>query len=491
MQLVRRAGCASKIPQADLKRILGALPDLNDPNVILGTAAGDDAGVYVLPSGTLIVQTVDVFTPCVDDPYLFGQIAAANSLSDVYAMGGRPLTALSIVGFPIETVEDSILSEMLRGGLEKLTEAGCALIGGHSVNDEELKLGFAVTGVVERENLKARDTAQPGDMLVVTKPLGTGVVSFAAQIGRMSEEVLAEVGASMAELNRDAAELMTACSAHACTDITGFGLAGHLLEMARGSGVDVEVDLSALPVFAAAVECLEADVIPGAVERNQEYAMAWVEVDGGDVSAHLPILCDPQTSGGLMVALPASAATGYVEALRGRGHSAGSIVGRVIEKKDSRLESRIRVIHPRLEHRFGRKGLKERSMNEKIDNRSAAVAIRPDVSQQGDSCCAEGGAVSMSESGGTHDLDSAALFSDFMKQASADGRIDRRTKKLMAVALSVAQRCESCVRIQMQSALDMGISKEELDEAAWMGIAFAGAPAKMLYDQVRSATFRS
>jgi selenide,water dikinase len=247
-RLVRKAGCASKIGQADLLRVLGNLPLVADPNGLLGTTAGDDAGVYQIDDGRALVQTVDVFTPCVDDPYLFGQIAAANSLSDVYAMGGKPITALSIIGFPIDTLDGAIMESMLRGGIDKLEEAGCALIGGHSINDDEIKFGFAVTGLIDAGAVVPRDMARPGDVLVLTKPLGTGMIAFAAQLGLVSEACIEETGQWMATLNKDAAELMVQYGAHACTDITGFALAGHLVEMVRKSGVDAEIDLSAIPV---------------------------------------------------------------------------------------------------------------------------------------------------------------------------------------------------------------------------------------------------
>ena len=225
--------------------LLLSLPAAGQP---VGGPAGDDAGVYRLDERAALVQTVDVFAPCVDDPFLFGQIAAANSLSDVYAMGGRPLTALSIVGYPIDRFDSAMLERMLRGGALKLQEAGCALLGGHSVNDEEIKFGFAVTGLIDPARIVARDTPQPGDRLVLTKPLGTGMIAFAAQIGRASPQCLRATGEAMAALNRDAAELMIELGAHACTDITGFGLAGHLAEMARRGRVRIRLDLESLPV---------------------------------------------------------------------------------------------------------------------------------------------------------------------------------------------------------------------------------------------------
>ena len=339
-QHVHKAGCASKIGQEDLLDILSKLPAVNDPAVRVGTAAGDDAGVYKLSDGLALVQTVDVFTPCVDDPYVFGQIAAANSVSDVYAMGGRPITALSIIGFPIETLGGGPMEAMMRGGIDKLNEAGCALIGGHSINDEEIKFGFAVTGLIHPDRVVCRDRAKPGDVLVLTKPLGTGMLAFAAQIERVTPEVFAEAQVGMATLNKDAAEGMVELGAGAATDVTGYGLAGHLVEMARNSGVDVEIRVPELPLYEGVERCLADGVMPGAVERNQAYAMRWVE----KATAHpaLPVVFDPQTSGGLLVALAPEKAERYVRVLRERGHGRTCVIGRVLERAGA--ESRVRMV---------------------------------------------------------------------------------------------------------------------------------------------------
>jgi selenide,water dikinase len=488
---VRKAGCASKIGQADLLRILSKLPEVTDPNVLVGTAAGDDAGVYKLDDRYALVQTVDVFTPCVDDAYLFGQIAAANSVSDVYAMGGRPLTALSIIGFPIDELDGSIMEEMLRGGMDKLEEAGCSLIGGHSINDEEVKLGFAVTGLMDSENAVQRDNAHPGDVLVLTKPLGTGMVSFAAQIGRISQECLDEVGASMAELNKDAAELMVKHGANACTDVTGYALAGHLVEMVRGSGVTAEIDMSRLPVFAAARACLENDILPGAIERNQEYSMAWVKVTDTGGEKNLPILYDPQTSGGLLISLPEEQGNAFVEEMRERGHDSTSVIGRIVEKDGGKSDGEILVINAKLANFIGnRQEVVVMAKEEKVP--SSAPVEQPAAAESLDfSCCdsppdlesltadsaphaaAEGSAV-----------DALAKFKDFMKEANKPGRIDARNKKLMAIALSIAQRCRPCLNIHMQGAIKMGISKEEIDEVATLVTAFGGCTAMMFYKEV-------
>ncbi len=322
---VRKAGCASKIGQADLLAILSRLPVIDNPNVLLGAAAGDDAGIYRISDTLALVQTVDVFTPCVDDAYQFGQIAAANSVSDVYAMGGTPITALSIIGYPIETLGGEQMEAMMRGGIDTLQRCGCALIGGHSINDEEIKFGFAVTGLINPDNVFYRDRACAGDVLVLTKPLGTGMLAFAAQIERVDEAVFAEAIAGMATLNKDAAELLIPLKPHACTDVTGFGLAGHLVEMARNSGVDAVVNVSSLPLYAGVAECLRDGVMPGAVERNQAYTAPWIEATA--THAALPAVFDPQTSGGLLVALPPAQAEQYIHAMHARGHHRTCIIG--------------------------------------------------------------------------------------------------------------------------------------------------------------------
>ena len=487
---VRRAGCASKIGQADLLRIIKGLPAVTDPNVLVGAAAGDDAGVYQIDAHTTLVQTVDVFTPCVDDPWLFGQIAAANSLSDVYAMGGRPLTALSIIGFPIEELDGAVMQAILAGGMAKLAEAGCALLGGHSINDEEVKCGFAVTGLIDPARVIQRDRARVGDALVLTKPLGTGVISFAAQLGRVSPAGLEEVGRFMATLNKDAAELMLEHDAHACTDVTGFGLAGHLLEMARGSAVSVELDLAALPVLAAAAECLSHEIFSGAVERNEEYSMGWVRVaDGVSDERDLSILYDPQTSGGLLVALDEKAAVTYVAQLRARGHVGAAIIGRIVENEPTRAESEILINPGKLMNLVGeREGILMNKQDATQPTPDAEKNVSPDAEPL--ECCSgehvgpDAGAPAVAPATQAGARDVGALFKNFMKEASREGALDPRTKKILAIALSVAQYCRPCLKVHIQTALAMGIGKAEIDEAAWLAIGFAGAPSMMLYQEV-------
>ncbi len=474
MRHVHRAGCASKIGQADLLRIVSALPASMDPNVLLGTAAGDDAGVYQLDEEHALVQTVDVFTPCVDDPYLFGQIAAANSLSDIYAMGGRPLTALSIIGFPIDELDGAIMEAILRGGLRKLEEAGCALLGGHSLHDAEIKCGFAVTGLIDPRRVIQRDRARPGDVLVLTKPLGTGIVSFAAQLGRADADSIEAIGASMATLNKDAAELMLKFESHACTDITGFGLAGHLVQMVRGSGLRAEIDLSRVPVFAAVQSCIEQDVLPGAIERNQDYAMAWVRIDDAAGERNVPILYDPQTSGGLLISLPEAPAQQLVEELHARGHTAAAIIGRLVEKGAADADGKVVIINSILANFIGRK------VNDMAHKQDTASLHASSDAEPG--CCVDGSPEAAPNPGAAETL---ARFTQFLKEASQPGCVDARTKKLVAIALSIAQRCEPCLKTHAKAALAMGISWAEIDEVANLAVGFGGCTAMTFYKELR------
>ncbi len=339
--LVENAGCASKIGQEDLKRALSGLPRVRDPRVLVSSETCDDAGVFRLTPRTALVQSVDVFTPVVDDPYAFGEIAAANSVSDIYAMGGRPLTALSIVAFPIEMLSPRIMNRMLQGGAAKLAEAGVALLGGHSLKDREIKFGFAVTGLVDPRRMTVNGRARPGDLLVLTKPIGTGMLSFARQLGRAPAEGLAAAESSMRALNRAAAELMPAFRVTTATDITGFGLAGHLAEMAAQSGVEIAVQTSAIPVFPGVLDLIRDGVVSGAVERNREYAGRFVRRAKGAAAAPSEtletLLYDPQTSGGLLIAVRPSRAAALLAALRSRGVAAAAVIGRVGRKGPARI----------------------------------------------------------------------------------------------------------------------------------------------------------
>ena len=328
-KMIEKAGCASKIDQAFLKQTLGDLPIPDDPKVIVGVPAGDDAGIYDLDGDMCLVQTVDVFTPTVDDPYTFGQIAAANSVSDVYAMGGKPLTALSVIGFPVRKIPDHALSEILRGGIDKMKEAGVSVIGGHSINDSELKAGFAVTGIIDKKKVVTNSKAQVSDVLILTKPLGTGIISFASQIGKASQDSIADAAESMTTLNKTAAELMVEFEAHAATDVTGFSLMGHLSEMALRSGVDVELNWDKLPWLQSVLDYASQSILPGAIERNKE-SCGHAVVAGPNITEEMVDICfDPQTSGGLLIAIDSEKARIFLERLHDSGLIHAVIIGTV------------------------------------------------------------------------------------------------------------------------------------------------------------------
>lgn len=281
--------------------MLSRIPRVANPNVLVGFDTADDAGVYRLAPDLALVQTVDFFTPIVDDPLTFGAIAAANSLSDVYAMGGRPLTSLSILAYPVKGDLDD-LSEILAGGAEKMREAECVVLGGHSVNDDEIKFGYAVTGIVHPDRVKANAGARPGDALMFTKRLGTGVIGTALKRGIADPAHVAAAVESMLTLNRTACEAMLAFDVHGCTDVTGFGLIGHAREMALASGVTLEIEAKQAQFLPGAVEYAQQGAIPGGLKNNREFASCVVEGS----SPYDDLLYDPQTSGGLLIALPES-----------------------------------------------------------------------------------------------------------------------------------------------------------------------------------------
>jgi len=336
-QFVENAGCASKINQTDLKIVLAGLPAISDPRVLVSADTCDDAGVYKLNDDLALVQSVDVFTPNVDDPYIFGQIAASNSLSDIYAMGGKPLTALSIVGFPIETMSHKIMNQMLRGGIDKMKEAGVDVIGGHSIKDTEIKFGFAVTGLIDPKKIITNDKAAPGDVLILTKPLGTGIISFASQLDRASKEHMEVISQSMAGLNKVAAETMVEAGVTTATDVTGFGLLGHLSEMVAQSGVTAEIYVDQVPFFEGVLDYVQEELISGAIERNREYAAQFVEVGEG-VSEKVEIaLYDPQTSGGFLIAVKEDHAEKFVTKLREKGLKSAAIIGKVITRSEGKI----------------------------------------------------------------------------------------------------------------------------------------------------------
>jgi selenide,water dikinase len=287
--------------------VLSDIPPQTDPRVLVDFRTADDAGVYAWEAGPALVQTVDFFTPIVDDPYLYGQIAAANSLSDVYAMGGRPLTALAIAGFPEVGLDTDTIRLIFKGGVDVLRDAGVALLGGHTVRDREIKFGYAVTGAVDPAKMWTNAGARTGDVLFLTKPIGTGIVGTAIKFGRAPEAVVAQAVASMRTLNKGAAEALAGLPVHGCTDITGFGLVGHAVEMAVASGVTLELEAAAIPVFEGVAAMVPANR-SGGLASNRAHFMDRVRLASPAAEAMADLLFDPQTSGGLLVAIEATEA---------------------------------------------------------------------------------------------------------------------------------------------------------------------------------------
>ena len=313
--------------------MLGKLARQHDPNVLVGFDTADDAGVYQITPELALVQTVDFFTPIVDDPFVFGQITATNALSDVYAMGGRPMSALTLVCFP-ETGDMTILEQMLAGGLSKMVEAGCTVIGGHSIKDDEIKLGYSVTGTVHPARVLANSGAKPGDRLIFTKAIGTGVISTAIKRGKAEFAWIGGAVHAMTTLNKTATEVVSSggFAVHAMTDVTGFGLIGHLREVARGSGVSVRLFASKVPVLEGALECVRRGYVPGGLKANRGFAEGCVEY-ADDVPEDLrTLLYDPQTAGGLLIAVAEADAKRLSAQLADAGANAEEI-GEVVEKQ--------------------------------------------------------------------------------------------------------------------------------------------------------------
>ncbi len=317
---------------AVLDLVLSKLPRPNDPNLLVGISTKDDAGVYRLSDDLALVQTTDFFTPIVDDPFVYGQIAAANSLSDVYAMGGRPLTALSLVCFP-QDGDMNVLERILAGGLNKMAEAGCTVVGGHTVRDQEIKFGYAVTGTIHPDRIWTNQGARPGDRLLLTKPLGTGVITTALRKGQARDSWVEAAVAAMSGLNRAAAEALQPFSAsiHAVTDVTGFGLLGHAREMAAGSGVSLRLDSSQMEWIEGALECARAGHLAGGLKSNREFVGDCAAFEASVPSEVQHLLYDPQTSGGLLVAIAPDQVEAAQKALRAVGCPA-MLVGEVLPK---------------------------------------------------------------------------------------------------------------------------------------------------------------
>lgn len=312
------------------------LPNVADPALVVGYDTADDACVYRINDSTAIIQTVDFFTPIADDPYTFGQIAAANALSDVYAMGGTPALAMNLLCVP-GCLSNEVTRQILLGGHSKAVEAGCVIAGGHTIQDDEPKYGLCVMGIVSPDRILRNAGAQPGDVLILTKPVGSGIITTAQKAELVSDSDYAQCIEHMSRLNKDAALALNAFdSIHACTDITGFGLMGHTLEMAEGSGVSIELFSGSLPIMSGARELAEMGIIPGGAYRNREHAEKSCFISPGVEEVFIDLMCDPQTSGGLLVSLPQDDADRLLEQLREKAPWC-EIVGRVTEKQEKTL----------------------------------------------------------------------------------------------------------------------------------------------------------
>ena len=321
----KAAGCAAKLSPGTLDAVLKRLPPPNDPNLLVGFETSDDAAVYRLSDELALVQTVDFFTPIVDDPTLFGQVAAANSLSDVYAMGGRPISALTIVAFPASRPPE-LLEQILRGGLAKMAEANCTVVGGHSIRDDELKFGYAVTGLIHPDRIWRNFGARPGDALILTKPLGTGVISTALKQGQADPAWVSASTDSMTRLNREAADALHEIDAatpggravHAVTDVTGFALLGHAREMAIGSKVSLRIDHTRIAYLPGAVEAARGGFLSGGLANNREFLEGCVDFADSVPDEFRALLYDPQTSGGLLAAVAPESADAAMAAFAQR-----------------------------------------------------------------------------------------------------------------------------------------------------------------------------
>jgi selenide,water dikinase len=336
-QLAKRAGCAAKQPPGYLLPLLSQLPLITDPNVLVGSATADDAAIYRLNDDLALVLTTDFFTPIVDKPYDFGAVAATNALSDVYAMGGKPLTALNLVGFPDAKLSVEVLGEILRGAADKAAEAGIAIVGGHTIKSEEPIFGLAVVGTVHPQKVLANAGAKPGDVLVLTKPIGLGIITTAAKNNEDRLGAISLAIAVMTTLNKAAVEVLTRFTVNALTDVTGFGLLGHLRNMTAASGVTAEVWADQVPVLDAAREYVQAGIAPGGTHANWRFLADWVSFAPDLSKDQQLLLCDAQTSGGLLASVPGSAVADVVKALRAAGVTSATIIGQINEGCSGRI----------------------------------------------------------------------------------------------------------------------------------------------------------
>ncbi|MBI4378613.1 MAG: selenide, water dikinase SelD [Nitrospinae bacterium] len=331
------SGCGCKIGRKDLSFIIDNLPEVTDPDIIVGTSTADDAAVYRIDDKRALVQTVDFFTPVVDDPYDFGQIAAANAISDIYAMGGRPLFALSILAFPINTLPQSILKEILKGGINKAREAGIEIIGGHSIDDMEPKYGLCVTGIVDQDKVVRNDRAQPGDVLILTKPIGTGIVSKAIKSGIASEADVKEAVRIMSFLNKGASEAMVYAGIKAATDVTGFGLLGHLYGMLKASKVGARIRASSVPTIQGVWNYAEKGCIPEGTKNNLKWVKEKAIWDSSTSPETKYILTDAQTSGGLLISCPVDRKERFLNLLDKNDCISIAEIGEIVDDQENRI----------------------------------------------------------------------------------------------------------------------------------------------------------
>ncbi len=308
-----------------------------DPNLLVGMERADDAGVYKISEELALVQTVDFFTPIVDDPFWFGQIAAANAMSDVYAMGGVPKTAMNLVAFPLKEMELSVLRAILEGGLEKMKEAEVVLVGGHSIEDKELKYGLAVTGFIHPQRVLTKRNLTAGDQLILTKPLGTGIINTAIKAGIAEGKIVDIVTRLMATLNWDAARIMQDYPVHACTDITGFGLLGHMAEMVSDSTAGIEIASDRIPILPEAIEFATMGLVPGGARKNREFRQSMVDFPDSMGNVFKDVLFDPQTSGGLLICVAKEAAGELLYRLKEKGSCQAGVIGEVVAEPRGRI----------------------------------------------------------------------------------------------------------------------------------------------------------
>lgn len=318
-------------------QVLRQLPIMNDPKVLVGLSTSDDAAVYKISDDLAIVLTVDFFTPIVDDPYIFGSIAATNSLSDVYAMGGKPILALNIVGFPTDKLPLSILTQILKGGFDKAKEAGISIAGGHTIDDREPKYGLVVMGMVHPNNVMTNSNAKPGDALILTKPIGSGIISTAMKAEIASQESMDDAVKVMSVLNRIPAEVMMSVGANSCTDITGFGLLGHLYEMVSSSGVGAEISYNSIPLITGTKELADDLIIPAGTVRNYEYINDFVIWGENLEYEEKMILCDAQTSGGLLISVPEDKCYELIKSLEDANALTAARIGKIVQSESQMI----------------------------------------------------------------------------------------------------------------------------------------------------------